>query len=130
VKKGTKLYSVLKHKCPRCHEGEMFLKTGEKNYNIIGYTPDNCKVCGQVFVLEPGFYYGAMYLSYMLSVFIALPQFIIYYAGFNMSFRTSLVFIVLAQIVLTPFIYKTSRTIWINVFVSYDSSFEIQKPKL
>lgn len=124
MKKGTKLYSILKHKCPRCHEGDLFLKHGEKNYNIVGYTPDKCNVCGQAFVLEPGFYYGAMYLSYMLSVAVALPQFLLYYAGFGASFRMSLLFIVLAQIVLTPFIYRTSRALWINIFVSYDPNFE------
>lgn len=124
MKKGTKLYSILKHKCPRCHEGELFLKPGEKNYNIIGYTPDKCKICEQAYVLEPGFYYGAMYLSYMLSVAVALPQFLLYYAGFNLSFRMSLLLIILAQIVLTPFIYRTSRAIWINVFVSYNAEYK------
>jgi uncharacterized protein (DUF983 family) len=130
VKKGIKLYSILKHKCPRCHEGDMFLKPGEKNYNFIGYTPERCKVCGQPYVLEPGFYYGAMYISYMLSVVVALPQFIIYYAGFDISFRMALLFIIIAQIILTPFIYRTSRSLWINVFVSYDADFEVQKTKL
>ncbi len=124
MKKGTKLYSILKHKCPRCHEGDLFLKRGEKNYNIVGYTPDKCKVCGQSFVLEPGFYYGAMYLSYMLSVAVALPQFVLYYVGFDISFRMSLLLIVLAQIILTPFLYRTSRALWINIFVSYNPDFE------
>jgi len=123
LKKGTKLYSILKHKCPRCQEGNLFVQSGEKNYNIFGYTPDNCSVCNQAFVLEPGFYYGAMYISYALAVAMMLPMFIVFYASFDFSFRKSLLFIILIQLVFTPWLYKTSRSLWINMFVTYDSEY-------
>lgn len=119
-KKGTKFYSIFKQKCPRCHEGNLFVQPGEKNYTIFGYTPDVCTNCGQAFILEPGFYYGAMYISYVISVALALPQFLLFYVGLDFSFRASLVAALIAQLILTPFIYKISRGAWINFFVRYD----------
>lgn len=118
-KKASKLYSIFHHKCPRCHEGDLFLKPGEKDYNIFGFTPKFCNTCGQSFFLEPGFYYGAMYMSYMFSVGLALPQFLLYYAVFDFSFRNSLLILVLILLLLTPYIYKISRALWINFFVHY-----------
>ncbi len=123
LKKGTKAYSILKWKCPRCHEGDLFVQSGEKNYSFIGYTPQRCKVCGQSFILEPGFYYGAMYLSYSIAVFIALPQFAVWYILFDVSFRNSILLLLVVQVFITPWLYRTSRSLWINFFVSFDNEF-------
>jgi uncharacterized protein (DUF983 family) len=128
LKKGDKLYSILKNKCPRCHEGNLFAQQGEKNYNLFGYTPERCSVCGQSFILEPGFYYGAMYISYIIAVAIMLPIFILFYSGFDFSFKKSLLFVALIQIFITPRLYKLSRSLWINMFVSYDEQFNTNKP--
>jgi uncharacterized protein (DUF983 family) len=32
LKKGTKLYSVLNHKCPRCQEGDLFVSSAYSSY--------------------------------------------------------------------------------------------------
>lgn len=123
MKKGTKVYSVLKHKCPRCQEGNLFAQKGESQYNIFGYTPQFCKICGQSFILEPGFYYGSMYISYAMMVALALPQFLVYYLAFKCPFLTSFFITGIVQLFLTPFVYKTSRAFWINLFVSFDKQY-------
>jgi uncharacterized protein (DUF983 family) len=128
LKKGTKTYSILKNKCPRCHEGNLFVQPGDKHYNIFGYTPDNCPVCNQAFILEPGFYYGAMYISYVLAVAMMLPVFILFYAGFDFSFRKTLLIVIVLQLLLTPWLYKISRSLWINMFVNYDKDYLPAKP--
>lgn len=123
VKKGTKVYSILKHKCPRCQEGNLFAQKQEAHYNIFGYTPQFCKVCGQSFILEPGFYYGSMYISYGMMVALAFPQFLFYFLVFKCSIITSFIITAIVQLFLTPFVYKTSRAIWINLFVSFDKQY-------
>lgn len=123
MKKGSKIYSILLHKCPRCHEGNLFAQKSEAHYNLFGFTPNFCPVCGQSYILEPGFYYGSMYISYAMSVFIGLPQFILYYAVFDLSFWIALAVVFAVQLLLTPFLYKTSRSLWINTFVNYDEKY-------
>ena len=65
-KKGTKLYSILFNKCPKCHESD-FLK--EKNMLKLHKAFDmnqNCESCGLKYMMEPSFFYGDMYVNYPL----------------------------------------------------------------
>jgi uncharacterized protein (DUF983 family) len=126
LKPGTKAYSIFNNKCPRCHQGSLFVKWGDRNYNIFGYTPDKCAVCNQSFVLEQGFYYGSMYISYIIAVALMLPLFIIFYAALDLSFKKTLAIVIIIQLVLSPAIYKFSRSLWINLFVSYDPKYAHQ----
>ena len=71
--KGSRLYSVFRMKCPRCHEGDFFI-SHPYNLKKAGDIHENCPNCGLKYSKEPGFYYGAMYVSYALGVglFVAL----------------------------------------------------------
>ncbi|MBD81348.1 MAG: DUF983 domain-containing protein [Crocinitomicaceae bacterium] len=121
IPKGTKLYSILFMKCPRCHESDLF--KNRNPYKIKGFfeMPKSCSNCGQKFELEPAFYYGAMYVSYavgiayMVSVFVAL---MVLYPDFSLILY--LILAVGGMLVLTPIFFRVSRSIWINFFVSYD----------
>lgn len=120
----TKLYSVLKLKCPRCHEGDLFLVKNPYTFNKLEKMPDTCPVCGQKYWPEPGFYYGAMYVSYGLTIglsvavflaMIALGRFdIMWYLGLNAA----------VLILLFPPIFRFSRAVWFNMFVSYKTKEE------
>lgn len=122
MKKGTKLYSVLRFKCPQCHEGELF--TNRNPYKFKGFfdMPERCPVCKLKYEMETGFFYGGMYVSYALSIAIS----IVMWVGIN--FFTSiemvpfLIIDLLLLLVLTPFVFKLSRAIWINFFVAYNGS--------
>ena len=112
--------SVLKMKCPKCHEGDLF--TNKRIYQLKGFfdMPNYCPKCGQSFRVETGFYLGAMYVSYALTialnvaVFVALMTFDIY--------SLSLFFICagIGTIVTMPYIIKMSRSVWIALAIGYD----------
>lgn len=116
---GTKSYSILKLKCPRCHEGDLFLTRNPYSYRNIDAMPDRCPVCDQKYWPEPGFYYGAMYVSYGLTIALSIFVFVtmivlwhfdvIWYLGINAA----------TIILLFPPIFRVSRAIWFNMFVSY-----------
>ena len=58
-------------RCPRCRQGEMFKNKNPYGKFSINYVLDmhrSCSVCGQLFELETGFYYGTGYVSYGLTV--------------------------------------------------------------
>ncbi len=119
--KGTKLASVLGISCPRCQETKLFEDSNPYNFSKIFDMPERCKACGQNFEVEPGFYYGAMYVSYglsiayLVSVFVA---FVVLYPDFTIT--EYLVTAITSLVILTPPFFRISRAIWINFFVSFD----------
>ena len=82
--------------------------------------PKNCPVCGQSFSPEPGFYFGASYVSYAITIAVMVPIFILNYLVLQIPFDTLLFGIIGLIVLLAPIIYILSRSIWINFFVSYE----------
>ena len=68
LKKSSKLYSILKFKCPYCQEGDFYKSTNPYNFSSMSEVKDSCEKCNRKFSIEPGFYYGAMYVSYAFGV--------------------------------------------------------------
>lgn len=122
LRKGTKLYAILKFKCPHCHEGDLFEDPSLLNFSNLAKIPNRCPVCGQDFVIETGFYFGAMYVSYAITVFIALPLFAILYYTTGLTFMKTFFLLVFIQALLTPYLFRLSRSVWINLFVHYKKS--------
>jgi uncharacterized protein (DUF983 family) len=117
--KKTKLYSIVNAKCPRCHEGDFFETRNPYNLKKFDKMHKNCPVCGEDFERETGFYYGAMYASYGLTVAFGVAMFLVICVLLNCSIMTYFIVFSVLLIVLMPIIYRTSRLIWINLFVKY-----------
>lgn len=116
--KGTKLYSIFGNKCPRCHEGDFFEKSNPytKDFDKMNHY---CNSCGENFERETGFYYGAMYVSYAFTVALGVAWFLFLYILFGFDALTFLISYSVLLIVLLPWIFRTSRLIWINFFTKY-----------
>ncbi|GAB4430323.1 MAG: hypothetical protein OHK0039_49020 [Bacteroidia bacterium] len=84
--------------------------------------PPACPVCGQDFVIEPGFYFGATYVSYALNVAWLVPTFLFVRFVLGFSMRIYIVVMVLLLPVLVPVFFRLSRAIWLHFFVPYDRS--------
>lgn len=122
--KRNKLEIILKGKCPRCHSGEMFKY---KAYNLRKFDEmhENCPVCDLRFEREPGFFYGAMYVSYAFSValFVILGTLIYNVLGDpDIWVYASIIFGTVLG--LLPLLFRYSRIIYLHVFgrVKYDES--------
>ena len=123
-RKGSKLYSILKNKCPRCHEGSFWPNPPLKNliYNK-GLLNNNCFYCGFKFEIELGFWYGAMYISYALGVLLILITWLFQTIFFPLiNIINLIIFIMLSIILFCPYNFFFSRLIWINIFVSFSSN--------
>ncbi len=122
LKKGTKAYSILKMKCPRCQEGDLF-ETGSFSFKKSFDMPEICSACGQKYFLEPGFYYGAMFISYVITGFfsLAFTGFCILVLGFSINASFAILILILA--VLFVWIFRLARAIWINSNVRYNPKF-------
>ncbi len=111
------IWAALRWKCPHCHEGDMF-KTSplEGIYNMH----KECPKCHQPFELEPGFYWGAMYVGYALSSGYMLGGFAICIFLFGLTVGQSFFLLVGLGIFLIPWIARTARALWIRLHVGYD----------
>lgn len=120
MKKGTKLYSIAHLKCPRCQEADLF---SSKAYNIKHMLdmPDHCPVCRQDYKIEPGFYSGALWISYPFVILILIPIAVLQIVYLDLSFPLAFFFSLIIMLGLQPLIMRFSRAIWINIFVSYDT---------
>jgi uncharacterized protein (DUF983 family) len=120
IKKGTKAYSVVHRKCPHCHEGEFY---EDKNpYNLSAMSPvlKRCPVCDRSLHMEPGFYFGAMYVAYSIGVAVMMTVWVATMVlGLDLNYWTIVIIIASILIVASPFIYAISKIIWANLFFSY-----------
>ena len=118
--KGTKVYSVLHKKCPRCQEGDFF-QSYIYDLGKVGDVKEECDKCGLKYEKEPGFYYGVMYVSYALAV----ATFVTLWVSINLFFKNvstgwQIAIIIAGIILLAPLLFSMSKIIWANMFISYE----------
>lgn len=128
LKRGTKIYSIVNLKCPRCQEGNLFSVSNAWNVNKMLAMPERCSICNQDFMIEPGFYYGALWVSYpivVVATLMSLSMFLIFPDSYVLNF--SIMAIILFS--LQPLIMRWGRAAWINIFVRYEPNWREEKPK-
>lgn len=117
--KGSKLRSMITGECPRCQSESMYVNPNPYAVSETMKMHEECRHCGLRYKIEPNFFFGAMYVSYALSVAIGVAVFVIshYFIGAGLAVSFSAIFIGL--IALMPPVARISRNIYINMFVSY-----------
>jgi len=122
LKKGTKLNSILTGTCPRCQEESMYVEPNPYLITKVYEMHEQCSHCGLKYKIEPSFFYGAMYVSYALTVAIGVAAFIIAKVFIGLDLVQSFIAIVVALIALIPITARMARNIYINMFVHYDKN--------
>lgn len=79
-----------------------------------------CPKCDLNYFPEPGYYYGAMFISYIWTawfclLFVALFHWVLNW-GINVAFGLLLLFLAINFV----YIFRISRLMWININVRYD----------
>lgn len=118
--KGSRLYSIRTFTCPRCQEGQFF-QSHPYDLKNAGNIIEHCPCCGLKYEKEPGFFYGAMYVSYALGV----AQFVTLWVSFNLFFPwlgtySQIAIVIFVTLALAPMSYALSKIIWANLFYHYD----------
>ncbi|MBI2257917.1 MAG: DUF983 domain-containing protein [Flavobacteriia bacterium] len=118
--KSSFIKSVFKEKCPACLSGDVFLNKKIYNLKTFDKMHDKCSNCGHKYELEPGFWYGAMYVNYALSVFFSLFTYIFLHVFFsNLNVWISILSIVLVLLLMVPITFRKGRLIWMNFFTKH-----------
>jgi len=121
MKRGTKLYSILKLKCPRCQMGNLFSNPGLFVFSRILEMPDKCPHCKQSFKPEPGFYTTALWISYPIVLIIFIPLILLGYSldSVNSFFKFLYPFIILFSFMLQIPLMRIARAILLNMIIDY-----------
>lgn len=112
---------MLHMKCPQCYRGAMFSHSALSLQNF-DKMHEHCPVCGLRYERELGFYWGAMYMSYGLSVFIVLITGVsLYYLANDPPTWVYLSVVTSVIILFTPLLFRYARVIMLYAFggVSY-----------
>ncbi len=81
--------------------------------------PQNCPVCGQKYFLGPGFYYGAMFISYIITGWFCLIFVGTLMLVFDVDLDWAFALLVVVIAILFVWIFRLARAIWINFNVKY-----------
>ena len=106
-RRGQILAKGLRLRCPRCGEGQMFAGMF-KMYS-------ECARCHFRFEREAGYFVGAMYINYGMTVFIAFAGY------FALDYFTSIAFLPnfilwIAICALFPILFfRYSRSLWLSL---------------
>ena len=114
---NTSLIELLKTGlCPRCGQGRIFHFPFWKLWRFSKMNK-KCSHCSLSFEPEPGFYFGAMYISYTITVMVILITGLILYYFFDDP--STLVYILsstLFLILIFPFNFRLSRLLFFYLF--------------
>jgi hypothetical protein len=71
-------------------------------------------------MIEPAFYFGALYVSYAITVAVCIITFIISKLLIGLPILSSFAIVFIVLIIFIPINLRLSRILWINMFVNYE----------
>jgi uncharacterized protein (DUF983 family) len=108
---------ILRQVCPRCREGAMFRRFSIRHW-LDMYAI--CPVCGLKFDREQGYFLGAMYVSYGLSIPPVLALVFLFWRLAGWGFGSAVIGAFVAYLPFVPVVVRFSRVIWIYIDRSVD----------
>lgn len=118
----SKIQAAITMKCPRCQEGQVFETVNPYVWGKMTQTKERCPKCDLKYERESGFFYGAMYISYMLNIALFVTATVGYYLYFEdkVDWRLYIGGYVLITFILFPVIFRLSRAIWLQIMVKFE----------
>lgn len=118
---GFSFKSMWNYKCPRCRKGDMFKKPLTLSDPLA--MPDQCENCGLPMEPEPGFYYGAMFLSYIFGGwYILLPTLLLVFY-FKWSVGAAMAAAIALGVISYLRLLRGARALWLHMMVKYDPKY-------
>ena len=111
----SRILNIVKEKCPRCEKGDVFQYKGNIFFLKAPKMRKKCPHCSHIFELEPGFFTGAMYVSYALILMEIFALF--FMINIMVENRVIVISWFTIGIILLSFTnYRYSRVIWMHLF--------------
>ena len=110
--------SIFTGRCPKCGVGRVFEATNPYNLPKMLTTNKECSNCHLDFIPEIGFYWGATYVAYAITVAFSGLTFFISTMTFGFMNTLSLKYVVVNGILLflfCPIFFRFSRMLWLSI---------------
>lgn len=124
------VYSTVANKCPRCHKGKVFENNNPYSFKNGLTMHDSCSECNLKYEREPGFFYGALYVSYALMSGIFIVWFLADLLWLHMEAVNLVIIVVSSMLLLFSVVYRTARIVWMNFFIRFNKNFSNKKDAL
>ena len=114
---------MAKNKCPRCHQGDVFVKSHAFN---LGFDKmhEQCSHCDLRYEKEPGFFYGAMYVSYAMMVAVFVTLWVLNTWFFHLDAFPFIFLVLLGILGMMTLVFRGARLLWMNFFFRYDATLD------
>ena len=89
----------------------------------------SCPCCGETYHKEPGFFYGAMVVSYMLNGALFIFAFLGIYIPLDIEAVPFIITLSSLVVILSPLTFRLARLVWLNVFIAYDPTVKCLVPE-
>ena len=110
------IISMFKGKCPHCKKGDIFSAKGSSLLFKMPVMGKRCNICNYKFEVEPGFFFGAMFVSYALACAEMIACFVITWAILKIPVIYIFLCVVGIALLSSAFNFRLSRTIWMYLF--------------
>jgi uncharacterized protein (DUF983 family) len=106
ITRKQKWLALVQHRCPRCCQGKIY-QSGMTMHT-------RCPVCDLVYEREPGYFLGALYISYGISCVLLMLGLLAGYLLFP-DFDLGWLVLILGVLYLplVPLVTRYSRVLWI-----------------
>lgn len=121
---------MLTHTCPVCRKASIFKNPSVYTFIQLGAMHSECTECKTNLVPETGFYFGAAYVSWALTVALWVSMLValkvldamgIIEFGFLTHPVTFLTTGMVATVLVFPYLFRLSRSIWAHMFIKKKS---------
>lgn len=110
--------AMWNNKCPKCREGNMYKEPFQFSKPLDMNT--KCSNCGFNFEPEPGFYFGALMISYGISSWMLLIPTLLLVFYFEWSVNQAMVFTIFLASLTYFKIMRGSRSLYLHLMTRYD----------
>ena len=119
AKKPSFFLTSFRMKCPKCARGSLFVNPNPYVMKTMASMHAECPHCHISFHQEPGFYWGAMFVSYALTSGLVFFNTIWIYLAFGWDMWAHMIINVGLILLLSPLSFRISRALWLNGTMRY-----------
>jgi uncharacterized protein (DUF983 family) len=103
--------------CPRCRQGPIFRAPLWRAFLAMH---ERCPACGLKYEREPGYFLGAMYFSYALSIPPVLAIMLLFWRLTSWPFDLVILAAFVAYLPFVPAVTRWARVLWMYVDRHFD----------
>jgi uncharacterized protein (DUF983 family) len=111
------LSAILHEICPRCRRGRIFRRSLFRGWLSMN---EHCPVCGLKFEREQGYFLGAMYVSFGLSILPVCLLVLLIWAITRWPLDRVVICTFFVYLPAVPLVVRFSRVVWIHIDRHFD----------